>query len=313
MLYGRYTFRCEFQTDALLPPYKGSTFRGVFGIALKNIVCALRRQECENCLLNTDCIYPLVFETHLTQKSSSGAKAVSPPHPFVIEPPESFQTDFKKGDYFSFSLLLFGQMNRNLPYFIYAFKKMGKIGVGKRINGKRGRFSLEKVKAGRRILYVPSEAKLRDIPHTRNLTLAGSSSAGTGNGWIRITLKTPLRIKYKSRLSSELPFHVLVRGMLRRMSSLLSCYGDGEPEIDYPGLVKRARLVEAEDNQLRWHDWDRYSSRQNQSMTFGGLVGSVTYKGELDEFMPLLDFCSRVHIGKQTAFGLGKFKVEPVE
>ena len=48
-------------------------------------------------------------------------------------------------------------------------------------------------------------------------------------------------------------------------------------------------------------------------MTFGGLVGSVTYKGELAEFMPLLDFCSHVHIGKQTAFGLGKFKVEPVE
>jgi hypothetical protein len=36
MQYGKYQFSCFFETEAELPPYKGSTFRGVFGIALKN-------------------------------------------------------------------------------------------------------------------------------------------------------------------------------------------------------------------------------------------------------------------------------------
>lgn len=52
MLFERYNFNCHLDTDAELPCYKGSTFRGVFGRALKKVVCALKQQECETCLLN---------------------------------------------------------------------------------------------------------------------------------------------------------------------------------------------------------------------------------------------------------------------
>jgi len=51
MLYGKYLFSSVFEDDAVLPYYKGSTFRGVFGHALKKVVCALRRQDCYGCLL----------------------------------------------------------------------------------------------------------------------------------------------------------------------------------------------------------------------------------------------------------------------
>ncbi len=51
MLYGNYRFHCRFDAAAELPPYKGSTFRGVFGHALKRVVCALKRQECPACIL----------------------------------------------------------------------------------------------------------------------------------------------------------------------------------------------------------------------------------------------------------------------
>ena len=62
MLFEKYDFTCRLDTDAELPCYKGSTFRGVFGRALKKVVCALKQQECETCLLNTKCIYARVFE-----------------------------------------------------------------------------------------------------------------------------------------------------------------------------------------------------------------------------------------------------------
>jgi hypothetical protein len=48
MLYGKYQFLCCLTDETILPCYKGSTFRGVFGRALKRVVCALKRQECVN-------------------------------------------------------------------------------------------------------------------------------------------------------------------------------------------------------------------------------------------------------------------------
>ena len=107
-----------------------------------------------------------------------------------------------------------------------------------------------------------------------------------------------------------MPFHVFVRAMLRRASSLLNFYGDGEPPLDYKGLVKRATEVSILDSDLNWFDWQRYSQRQDKAMLMGGITGSITYEGKIGEYLPLIDFCSKVHIGKQTAFGLGKIKVE---
>jgi len=47
-------------------------------------------------------------------------------------------------------------------------------------------------------------------------------------------------------------------------------------------------------------------------MFMGGMMGSVTYEGKLNEYLPLLDFCEKVHLGKNTSFGLGKIKVQKV-
>jgi CRISPR/Cas system endoribonuclease Cas6 (RAMP superfamily) len=98
--------------------------------------------------------------------------------------------------------------------------------------------------------------------------------------------------------------------MLRRIFSLLHEYGDGEPELDYKGLVDRAGMVRAISSSIKWYDWKRYSSKQDIKMLMGGIVGFVIYQGFVDEFLPLFEFCEIVHIGKQTSFGLGKFRKE---
>ncbi|MCF8081199.1 MAG: CRISPR system precrRNA processing endoribonuclease RAMP protein Cas6 [Desulfobacterales bacterium] len=311
MLYGSYSFQCTFRSPAQLPAYKGSTFRGAFGWALKSVVCALRRQQCDTCLLRSNCLYPLVFETRMSIAPHPESHVVPPPHPFVIEPPDSEQTRYDKGDRFDFNLLLFGPVNDQVPYFIYAFEKMGGIGTGRGADGGRGRFVLNKVKAGNRILYLGREGKLRNIPARRELTLKAPRPGKPGEQTLPLFFDTPLRIKSDGRLSRKLPFHILVRAMLRRASGLLAFYGEGEPDIDYRGLVKRAAEVRIESDNLSWQDWRRYSTRQKQAMMIGGLAGSITYSGDLAEFLPLIEFCSKVHIGKQTAFGLGKFHVEP--
>lgn len=309
MRWGKYRFLCSFENQAVLPIYKGSTFRGIFGHALKKVVCALKNQECSKCMLLAQCIYPLVFETSSVRKPPDFSNISSVPHPFVIEPPTTQKTDFSKNDSFNFNLLLFGDMNNNLPYFIYAFDQMGSLGIGKKVNGKPGNFSLKQVKYMDSIIYSDTEKKLAMSQPLEDLWKYSSKNSDHISK-IKFTLETPLRFKRNNHFSDDLPFHVLIRLMLRRVSSLMTCYGNGEPMLDYKELVKKAKHIQIQDSDIKWFDWKRYSTKQGEKMRMGGITGSVTYKGDLNEFMPLINFCTKVHLGKQTTFGLGKIIAE---
>ncbi|MDD3581799.1 MAG: CRISPR-associated protein Cas6, partial [Desulfobacca sp.] len=154
MLYGKYRFHSILDSDAILPPYKGSTFRGVFGVALKKVVCVLQNQECQDCLLRDHCVYFQVFETPRAPGPDAAAvKKPSPPHPFVIEPPLSVETHLHRGQSFDFGLILFGPANEQLPYFVYAFEQMGRIGIGQKINGQRGQFRLITISSDDIVIY----------------------------------------------------------------------------------------------------------------------------------------------------------------
>ncbi|NVM21961.1 MAG: CRISPR system precrRNA processing endoribonuclease RAMP protein Cas6 [Desulfobacterales bacterium] len=311
MLYGNYLFSSTLKDDAVLPSYKGSTFRGVFGHALKKVVCALKRQDCQDCLLRLRCVYPFVFEAQALPDEPKGRKRIaSPPHPYAIEPPGGTKTDYKKAEPFEFTLLLFGKANDYLPYFIYAFEQMGRLGIGKRIGGKRAGFLLERVTTNGKRIYSNQDKKLTGGNFVRDLELQDfAMPEDRAVQRVEISLKTPLRLKFENKLEASLPFHVLVRAMLRRISSLANYHGNGEPTLDYRGMVQRAKAVEITDSSIKWFDWKRYSNKQDQSMLMGGIVGSVVYSGDLGEFLPLIRFCERVHVGKQTSFGLGKIEI----
>ncbi len=310
MLYGKYRFFCVFENDAYLPYYKGSTFRGVFGRALKKVVCALKRQDCTQCLLRQRCIYALVFETSVSLEVPKNSRTSSPPHPFVIEPPLTVETKFPKDSSFNFNLLLFGEINNSLPYFIYAFDQMGKTGIGKKINGSRGKFSLKGVKIGSSCIYSAADKKLNTVNKPEVLSIDESAGLLDQKIVLKLICETPLRLKFENKLKADLPFHIFTRAILRRASLLLNFYDAGEPPLDYRGLIQLAALVQTTNSSLQWFDWKRYSSRQNKSMLMGGVTGAVTYEGNLRKYLSLIKFCEKVHIGKQTSFGLGKIKAE---
>ncbi len=311
MLFNRYDFTCQLETDASLPYYKGSTFRGVFGRALKKVVCALKQQECSLCILSSQCIYAQVFETQAVPENRD-TRIASAPHPFVIEPPLTTETQFKAGSCFDFSLLLMGETNKSIAYFIYAFEQMGRIGIGRKINGRRGQFLLKTVTCNNNTIYSSSDRKLSLSEPAGNLNPAPLQKNQPVCPCIKLILQTPLRLKYGNKLHADLPFHLLVRAMLRRISSLMNIYDKGEPDLDYKGLVKKAYDVETVEKKLSWYDWQRYSFRQDKKMLMGGMTGTITYKGNLGEYLPLIDFCKKVHIGKQTSFGLGKIDTEMI-
>ena len=304
MQFGTYRFKCTLQKDAHLPPYKGSTFRGAFGSALKKVSCTARHGECAGCLLAERCLYSLTFEANGTAIKSAGRIAM-PPRPYVIRPPEETKCQYAAGDSFDFSLMLFGDTNEYLPYFIFAFETMGKKGLGKKIDGQRATYRLDAVESQGQQIYSAVDQQLSAGVRGLPLRLVDSSSPQE-TGRLTLTLKTPLRLKFDNRFQAKLPFSLLVRAMLRRVSSLFETYGDGEPQLDYRGLVERAKQIEVSCDGLSWYDWQRYSNRQESTMMMGGMTGSVTYRGQIGEYLPLLELCRELHLGKQTAFGLGQ-------
>jgi hypothetical protein len=42
----------------------------------------------------------------------------------------------------------------------------------------------------------------------------------------------------------------------------------------------------------------------------GGIVGKITYQGELEAFMPYLRMAEVIHLGKGTVFGMGNLMIE---
>jgi hypothetical protein len=303
------TFHCRWTSEAKLPDYVGSTLRGAFGWALKRSTCMLKREKCPTCILNTSCAYAILFATERYETVEQEGAVNARPHPLVFQPSQERTEVEQEGKHWHFSLLVVGRAIEFLPHVIYSVRMMGETGVGMDSKRGLGRFVLNKVTAGSVVVY---DVTTGHIGHAATKTLF-LSVAEDKTQRIRVCLRTPLRLKQKNRLQTDLPFHVLIRAVLRRISALENAYGQGEPDLDYRGLVHRAKEVRIEESTLHWQDLLRYSNRQQQKVSLSGLTGTVIYVGELGEFVPLLDYAQQVHIGKQTLFGLGRLAIDAAE
>lgn len=301
----RFQFTLSPDDSIYLPVYKGATLRGGFGHAFRRVLCAVRKETCADCLLRERCIYSYIFETPPPSGTAIMRKYTAAPHPFVLEPPEEDSRLYGPGEELYFGLVLIGKAVDYLPYFIYTFDELGRIGLGR---GK-GRFTLKSVTAGGNVIYTAA-AKTIGAFKEELLPLfpAASEYTDKGSETRTLTFKTPARIRYNMSLASEIEFHILVRQLIRRMSLLyyFHCGGDSSG-WDFRGIIKEAGEVKAVKQDLRWYDWERYSTRQGERMKMGGIVGSITFEGPLAPFMPLLRAGEILHVGKGTSFGLGRY------
>jgi hypothetical protein len=307
---GKFIFSIRALSDLNLPAYKGSTLRGGFGQALKRVTCALRNQDCRQCLLRERCVYLYLFETPPPADAAMMRLYPSAPHPFVIEPPASTQRLVAAGQSLDFGLVLVGRALDYLPYFVYAFVCLGEMGLGRQ----RGRFSLEEVKSangnGWVSVYDQEQKTLqRFSAYPSGEAIENRCRELAGRQQLTLGFLTPTRIKSAEHLVDQPEFHHLVRALLRRLSSLSYFHCGHKPDLDFRGLAEHAQKIERVSADLRWHDWERYSSRQKQSMLLGGFLGTATFAGDFDEFLPLLAWGEVLHLGKAVSFGLGRYEI----
>ncbi|CAG0941751.1 hypothetical protein BROC_01581 [Candidatus Brocadiaceae bacterium] len=156
---------------------------------------------------------------------------------------------------------------------------------------------------------VSSPCEGEDKGGVQNLTQEDSSQGNSCNNKVTISLLTPLRLRFDVYITDKIEFHVLIRNLLRRISSLSYFHCNEKLEIDFKGLIEKASKVKQIASDIHWFDWKRYSTRQDAWMSLGGVTGTVSYEGDLTEFMSLLKLGEYVHVGKGTSFGLGKYEI----
>ncbi|HHT9115187.1 MAG TPA: CRISPR system precrRNA processing endoribonuclease RAMP protein Cas6 [Candidatus Wunengus californicus] len=323
------------------PSYKGSAFRGGFGYAFKRVVCVIKGKECDDCLLKQKCIYSYIFETPPPEDTEMLRLYPKVPHPFIIEPPVDEKQTFEPGETFSFHLILIGNAIDYLPYFIYTFTELGKQGIGQG----RGTYDLLHVEGigledeaiqiynskvqtltnhypiiqahqltSQNSVPISSPCEGQDFvvsaqSNDKGEVIKSDTIPLNHNNKITISLVTPLRLRFDGRITDKIEFHVLTRNLLRRISSLSYFHCGEKFQVNFKGLIEKAKAVNQIASDIHWFDWKRYSTRQEEWMSLGGVTGAVSYEGDLTEFMLLLRLGVYVHVGKGTSFGLGKYEI----
>jgi hypothetical protein len=306
-----------------LPRYKGSTLRGGFGAVFKRTVCFEKRvKSCADCLLKANCPYAYVFETPVPEDAQVLSSYSKAPHPFVIEPPLDTKTVYEPGESLDFGLVLVGRAINYLPYFIVVFRELGRVGLGRG----RGKYRLREVAAVQPLdgveetIYLAANEMVceRDLSvGWEEIEVQGSNvqretsnvKRETSEDRVTVNFLTPTRMKHKGKYVERPEFHVLVRNILRRVSSLYYFHCGERWETDYRGIIEAAKGVRLAEVGTGWVDWERYSRRQRQRMNLGGLMGQATYEGEIGPFLPLLVLGELVHVGKGTVFGNGWYEL----
>ena len=301
----RYRLEWQASTPIRLPDYAGSMLRGAFGHALRQLACMTRQKECTGCPLLASCPYPAIFAPlppaqHALQKFSQI------PVPYVIEAPAWGARQIGAGESFAFHLVLVGHALRELPLIILAWRRAFARGVG----AGDGAADLVRVvhcgDAQETEIHRPDTGTL--APHAQDVTFNTADNAGTEHSTLTLHFRTPLRLQKNGRAlpPDKLDARTLLMALVRRASLLAEFHADGALVQDFSSLLAATATIR-DSKHLVWRDWTRYSSRQQQKMALGGVVGDWTLSGPLTPFIPFLRLGEWLHVGKEAAFGLGHY------
>lgn len=305
----RYRVAVEALEVLALPVYLGSTLRGAFGHAFRALACPARPGE--SCPVPAACPYHLVFESAPPPDATALRTHDEIPRPFVIAPPPAGAPEYPPGSEVVFDLTLIGRACGFFPYFVVTLREVDGIGRGRRAVRLRRIDAVDPLRGTTTPAYRSEDNLVRAADGA--LSLADCAAVPCPAGGVRVRFLTQTRLKHEDGFVRRPEFHVLVRRLLGRLSSLARFHCGSPLDIDFRALIERAYDVRLARDETRWTTWARYSARQRQRMAWDGIVGHAVYDGDLAPFWPYLVFGQWVHVGKGATFGLGGYRLEAVD
>jgi hypothetical protein len=304
--------------DATLPVHKAAMLRGGFGYAFQRATCP---QSCwgqsDQCATDTICPYRQVFETPRPPDSDRFRNLRDIPRPFVLEPPTDGKTRYAGGDSLELTLVLIGQGMDYVPYFLFGFEQLGRMGLGKQ----RARARLERVEALHpwqpmgRVIYRDGEVLTSAEPLPALTEEMVTARARTLPADLHLVLRTPLRVKARGEFLQQIDLAALVQAICWRIQALAAFHSSSPWEHDYRPLIAQAQEVVVAEEQVGWADWTRTSTRGSaaKKMTLGGLLGSAVLHNVSPDLRAVLLMGSLVHVGKACVFGHGGYALQRLE
>ena len=239
------------------------------------------------------------------------------PRGFVIKPPLEENT-YGPENAFSFRMILVGELIEWLPYVIVPFNELGRQGIGRTRTpiilerliscGSQREDTGQEVYSSKDNLVRPD--KIATLAF-KELTGEDMSAANT----IKLNFLTPTLLRFNPRgdKGSSRPvmvpaFHVVIKRLRDRINRLATAYCSTELKVDYSELGRRAERVKIDSFRGGWEKRGR-KTRSGEAQDMGGFVGTVTYEGNLQEFLPLLRLGEYLHVGKNAVFDNGWYQV----
>ncbi len=309
----RYRFTARMRVPLELPHYAGSLLRGQFGAALRHITCMTRQENCKGCPLQITCPYSRIFEAPAPPKGSHALQNFSDiPNPYIMEPPPPSARALQAGEDFVFHMVLIGHAREQLALVIFALQRA----LDRGLTREHADSDLQQVD------YVDATGKAQTIwthahpclqEHQNTIELiADYASNIRARGELCLKIQTPLRLQNQGRPLgvAELTPRVLLSNLVRRTALLMEFHSDQKEWRESAKHIVQLSQTLHDTRPLRWYDWTRYSSRQQQTMKLGGVLGNWILHGDentLSQIYPWLWLGQWLHIGKNATMGMGGY------
>lgn len=298
--YVKLKFTLTATADALMPKHKTSGLRGGMGEMLLRQNC-IRDRNCEACDFKNDCIvrqamYPRMDIQPTFMKGNDGSG-------YIISC-ENNREIFHQGDSFDFYLTLFGKQIAAFSLLLGAFYALGQNGIGK----DKATFEItaitnekkEKVMDGYDIyLQNLGIRRLYEYVQYRESMINITSDHAT------LKLTSPLSVKHQGQMLSDINMEAFWEALKRRIY-ILDCLEGIEEDIrkqEYDALpqitAKKCHTVSV----------PRFSNHHHNKMKWKGIEGTVELSEINKKIWPLLIAGEITHIGKNTSFGFGRYRI----
>jgi hypothetical protein len=162
---------------------------------------------------------------------------------------------------------------------------------------------------GYETIYHRDDPSIRD--HDAVTPFPGNGFSSGNPGEITLTFNTPMRLQQQGRPlhPGEITARALLMALIRRVGLISEFHTNVDLKTDYQSLSALSDDIAVETS-LSWKDWRRYSNRQKQKMSLGGVIGEVSLRGDLSPFAEHLYVGQWLHVGKNATFGLGRYEAE---
>lgn len=275
-----------------LPPYLGSTLRGVLGHAMRDLVCRYPRLPCHQCEISKECPYANSF--------NSPGNVGGAVNPWVLYVPMRDKGTWQVGDSLAFDLTVIGNAAELGSFYLDGIRNMERFGWG----ASRLRFGLTQIIDPLRQALIWSGGQVL----TDRLELHRLPANERVADSVLIRFHTPLRLLVSRKLCLRPTFRDLVQSIARRISLLSQAYTGQPIRWNEEAILNQAEHVCTSEEEWRFVDLERYSMTYERKLSLDGIEGWARYEGDITPFIPLLEAGRWLHAGKNATHGFGRYE-----